>query len=167
MSEETIPQMRERIEALEKQTKTAEQRATEAESKVRVFEAREVARDQGFSPKTGELFAKVNEGEITPEALNTFATENGLQPVKETTTESEGTSEEADDSGETDTTGNLGAMSGGSSASGSGGQQAAGSKTMTKAEFHSLSQSDPVAARQAALEGRVELRADNPLAVQR
>lgn len=166
MSDENIPQMRERIDQLEKALKGLEKSNEELTSTNLTLQAREVARGQGYSPSVGDLFAKAVGGEPTAEALAQFADTHGLKPA-EAASASTDASSDGDGSGDSGASTALASMSGGSSTSGSGGQQTTGSKTMTRQDYNDLHKSDPVAARQALMEGRVELRSDNPFAVQR
>ena len=162
MSEETIPQMRERIKELEKQANDAQSKLAEASAENRRLSAREAFRAEGYSPEHGELFAKSTDGDVSSEAINAFATQYGLQPAASGEETKESESSEGDNSGASDNAAALAAMSGGSSSSGSGGQQSTGGQKMTRQEYNEKVKSDPVAAREALMTGRVEMRDDNP-----
>lgn len=163
-NEETVPQMRDRIEQLNAEKATALRQAQEAEATVRKLSARDAFREAGYSAAHGELFAAQNpEGEITPEAVTEFASNYNLQLVSgsaeasTTSTDSEeGTSEEANDPGQ-----GLANFSGGGSRASTGTAAGAGAGKMTKEEWHKLNRDNPAAARDALLKGKVEMSAQN------
>lgn len=157
MSDDAIPQMREQIEALEKQLKAALKGQAEAQNTARKMTAREIARETGLDPSHGELFATSNpEADISVEALQGFAEQFKLTPsVTEAAPKAE-----ADESSAVEES--LASFPGGGSRPGSGGQPSAGSEKMTRDEWNDLNRRDPQAARVALEQGRVQLRADNP-----
>lgn len=167
MSEQTIPEMRERIDALDKANKKLEGDLKVQVQTNRTLQAKEVFRDKGFDPKHGELFATTNpDGDITGEAVEAFVEQWSLSAAKETpateeTAPVEGTEQGAPSTAST----NLAGMNGGGSGPGGGGQPAVEATTLTKDQWHELNRTDPVAAREAL--SRVELRKDNPLASHR
>lgn len=157
MSEETIPQMRERIEALEKQTKEATQAREAAEARARLFEARDAFREKGLNPKHADLFVSNHTGDITADAVGAFATEYGLAPVTQPTTET-ATGEGQDPSSDAA----LAALSRAGSGAGEGGAAAAGDGPMPREEWEALNARDPNAARALLRQGKVQIRGDNP-----
>lgn len=166
MSEETIPQMRERIESLEKNAKASEKALAAAEAKARLFEARDAFREAGYKPDYAELFVKGYEGDITKEAAVEFAGKYGF--AASGGTEAEGkTAEGATTEGtsqETQSKGNLAALSRAGSRAGEGGAAPVGNEPMTRDAYNELYKTDPAAARKAVQEGRVQIRKDNPYA---
>lgn len=164
MTEETIPQMRETIERLQKDLKAAQAKQAELETTNRSLSAREVAREANFDPKVGELYAKTADGDLTAEGLTAFATDLGLPSAlapavesSEAPVEVEGSAPEAPGGAE------LAEMSRGGS-SNSPGAGSATEETMTRAEWTELSRTDPVAARDALAKGKVRISRNNPYA---
>jgi len=163
MSEETIPQMREQIDSL---TADLSKERTEREKLAkenRKLSARDVAREQGYSAKAGELFASANpDAEITAEALDSFVVDYGLGVSSTGSTEEvTESSEEGENATEVAGSADLGKMAGGGSRPG----DSAGGATperMTRSEWQELHANDPVAAREAVRQGRVEIARDNP-----
>lgn len=165
MSDEgtTIPQMRERISELEKTVKASEDKAAAAESKARLFEARDAFREAGYNPKHAELYVKTStEGDITQENVATFADEYGLAPAGEGTA---GTGETNEGAGEGEENGaseaGMSGMGRAGSGSGEGGAASAGNEPMTHDDWMKLNKENPAAAREAARKGRVELSEGN------
>lgn len=159
MAEETIPQMRERIETLEKQVKTLESVKTDLGKENRTLKARELARDQGYDPTHGELFAASSDGDITADGLSEFAGRYGLTPTQSGSADS--APAEAEKSVEDDA-GSLESMSRAGSSAGSPAAAGPGADMMTRQEYNDLAKSNPAAAKEAVAAGRVTLRADNP-----
>ncbi len=158
MSEETVPQMRERIEALEKQAKDATTAAQAAESRARLFEARDAFRTKGLKPEYAELFLGAHQGDITPDAVDGFVDKFGFQP--------ESTPPPADDSAKGAETNppassTLSAFSRAGSSVGEGGQQTPGTTTMTREDWNELNKKDRGAARAVLARGGVQIRKDN------
>lgn len=155
MSEETIPQMRERIDGLQGEVKTANERAEAAEKKARLFEARDAFREQGYNPKHAELFVAQNaSGDITAEQVTGFADEFGLSPVS-VNSESSG----AEESGSEETAASTDALAGmGRAASppGTGGQENAGTERLSHQEWQELNEKNPSSAKEALRQGRVD-----------
>ena len=154
VAEETIPQMRERIEEQNKEL-------SKLRRENRTLSAKELFREKGYSPSHAELFTASVEGDITPEAVDEFVTKFDLTPAvtTEEAPEAEAQTEEeapAPDPGE-----GLAEFSGGGSRSGSGGAATPGSKTVTKEQWRELQKTDPAAARALLEQGRVELNAGN------
>ena len=161
MSEENIPQMRETIERLSKDKSGLESTVSDLTGQLRVKDAQDVFRSEGFNPAHGKLFAAVNpEGDITAEAVVAFADEQGLpllDGTQETSTEGGESTSEATDGSE-----GLAGMAGGGSGAGDGGAGGAAVETLTRAEWQQLATSDPAAAKAAIASGRVEISKDNP-----
>lgn len=151
MADETIPQMRDRIDKQNDELNVLR-------GELRQYQARDAFRAADLDPKFGDLFAAQADAkaEITPDAVKEFAVQYNLTPVPVEQTE---VAEEqpAESSEPADTA--LASMSSGGTA-GSGGAATAGNR-MTRDDWVQLQTTDPVAARQALLEGRVELREDN------
>jgi len=148
-NEDTIPQMRERIDQQNEQL-----RKLEADNRKLI--ARETFREAGLKPEHGDLFAAQDaKSDITVDTVKAFATQFGLveeeAPVEDTPAPAE-TGASADEA--------LTQMSSGGSGAGEGGA-ASTKQRMTRDEWTELSKTDPAAARQALLEGQVQLRKDN------
>lgn len=154
MSEETIPQMRETIETLQKQNKEHEGTIAKLQGDLRVRDAREAFRVAGYNPKHGDLFAKDNpgDGEITAEMVAEYASTWDLAPAA---SESGGS-----DEGKTTTDGGegtdaLSTMSRSGTRAGEGGGGSSTERSMTRQEWMELQATDPVAASAALSQGRV------------
>ena len=162
MSEETVPQMRDQIKALEKDLRAERDTNAGLKTQLRVRDARDVFRDQGFNPKHGDLYAAVNpDGEITAESVVAFADEQSLNPISATSENAEEV-DSADATAEAEK--DLSVMAGGGSSGGDGGAGGANVQSLTRPEWVELSRSDPAAARAAAASGRVQLNKGNPYA---
>jgi hypothetical protein len=163
---ETIPQMRERIEAQNKELASLRKSNSELGVEVRKMQARDAFRSAGFKAVHGDLYAaQYPEGEMSADSIAAFAKEYGLA-AEEAQAAAEPQEEEAETGAKTGAA--LSGMSRSGSRPGDGGQPAAGAdKTMTRQEWVELSKSDPVAARKAVREGRVQIRKDNPFAARR
>lgn len=169
-TEETIPQMRERIDQLKSEKQALEASLADKSSELRLFMSRDAFREAGYAASHGELFAAQNpEGEIKPEAVREFAQKYGLNPVQQGSAPAvEETS--GDDAGEqepqetTDPGQALGTFPSGGSRPGADSAAGAGTRKMTKDELRELQKSNPAAARQALVEGRVQFSGPNPFA---
>ena len=164
MGTETIPQMRERIEAQNKELKTLRARSTELEAETRRLQARDAFRDAGYHPKHGDLYAAQHpEGDISPDGIAGFAQEYNLAPVTPPPAPAPAPGE-AGTSAPAETA--LASMARGGSRPGEGGQPPAGQadRSMTRDAWLELMKSDPAAARKAVQDGRVQIRKDNPFA---
>lgn len=159
MSEETIPQMRDRIDALEVTVKERDTTIVGLESTNHKFAARDAFRDEGFAANHGDLYAAANpDGDITKESVLEFADQFNLGKAEsEAAAEgAEGDPEEAGDGTDAKAPGSpdLGKLErgGSSSSDGSGG---AALEKMTIPEWQALMLSDPVAGKEAQRQGRV------------
>lgn len=162
MSEETIPQMREAIDRLTEKVSGLEKDNSDLRGELRVRDAQDAFRAEGYNPAHGKLFAAVNpEGEITAEAVTAFADEQGL-PLLDTS--GDGEAQEGGDStpdgGDGSTA--LSGMAGAGSRAGDGGAGGADQKQLTRQQYLALAKEDPAAARAAVASGNVEISADNP-----
>lgn len=158
MSDETIPQMRETIESLQKQLKAEQKALAETQARARKAEARELARSVELDPAHGELFAASNpDADLTEDAFRAFADQFKLAPAAAPSTSDEGEEDESSVADE-----GLAGFTGGGSRPGAGGQPSARTEKMTRDEWNDLNRRDPQAARVALHEGRVQLREDNP-----
>lgn len=160
--ENNIPQMRETIERLSKEKAGLEKTVAEQATSLRVIEAKDAFRDAGYNPNNGSLYAAMSpDGDITAEAVTTFATEQGLVPVEASTQES---TEEAGSSTSVapEESAKLAAMSGSSSRAGEGGAGGASPEALTRDEWKQLYVTDPTAAKQAIASGQVEISSGEP-----
>lgn len=150
--EETIPQMRDSIEALKKEGKAKDAEIARLGKDLRVRDAREAFRTAGYNPKHGDLFASSNpEGDITPEGVAKFADEWDLQPASVV----DGSDEGGSTSDEDDDTSGFTGMSRSGTRTGEGGGGSSTDKVLTRQEWMELNATDPVAASQALSQGRV------------
>lgn len=151
MSEETIPQMREALDAKDKTIQGQTDQIEKLNQQVRASESREAFRDAGYNPKHGDLFAQQNpEGDITPELVASFAGEWDLSPAAEGTSDG-GDGTDSDDDG----TDALDSMDRSGSRAGEGGSGSSDQQTYTRQEFLEMQMSDPVKAATALNQGRV------------
>lgn len=152
-NEETIPQMRERIDQQNEQLK-------QLGAENRRLIARETFREAGLKPDHGDLFAAQDaKSEITVDTVKAFASQFGLiEETPATDAEVETTPAAAEQGDPADEV--LSQMSSGGSGAGEGGA-ASTKQRMTRDEWTELSKTDPSAARQALLQGQVQLRKDN------
>jgi hypothetical protein len=164
MSEETIPQLRERIDELTKQNKALAQQVPELQKENRVLKARDIFGQKGFAPEGGELFAAAHpEGEITDELVSSFVERYKFGKAG---SPSEGGTVVPQDEGSdapeasADTEG-LDALARGGSRAGDGGSGGSQSEPMTRAEWQALYKRDPAAAKAANRQGRVQISKDN------
>ena len=151
---ETIPQMRERIDSLTKQVKGLETDKTSLQGQLKARDARDAFAGQGFKAKLGDLYVSQNpEGDLSPEAVTEWATELGFSVES---TDTSGTEDTSGTAGNAD----LALLAGGGSGAGAGGAEGADRSPLTIDEWKTLQRTDPVAAK-AAL-SRVQVSPDNP-----
>lgn len=164
MAEEgTIPQMRERIEELNKVVAKKDAELSALQGEVRKFSARDAFREAGYAPQHGDLYAAQagDELDLTADSITTFADQYGLSPVAQATQpDPEPKSVDGGDGGDPDPNAALASFATGGSGAGEGGQPSATQK-MSKDDWRALQKTDPVAAGRALREGRVSMREDN------
>ncbi len=158
--EETIPQMRETIDRLKKENRTAEKTITEQAGELRVRDAREAFRAQDLNPRHGDLFASQEpESDINAETVTAFAEAWNLGAAGA----GDSDTDEGDDTSEvTDGSEDLSTMSGGSSAAGDQIPSGDEIELMPRDEWVQLSITDPARAKQIAASGRGAISADHP-----
>ena len=164
MSEETIPQMRDRIDSLDKANKDLTSDNARLTGENRSFAARDAFREQGYAANHGDLYAASHpEGDITADGVNEFAGQFNLPKVElvASSDDGEGSTEEGDQSSEDAGSTELADMARGGSRPGDSAGGAT-SDSMTRAEWQTLMQSDPVAGREAVSQGKVQISRDNP-----
>lgn len=157
MSEETIPQMREAIEAANKRVKELEDTVSSKDQELRVRDAREAFRDAGYNPKHGDLFANDpnQNGEITAEAVAAYADQWDLAPAS-VDGKQDASAEEGDSTGDQDDSSDtFSSMDRSGTRAGDGGGGSSTEQSLTRQEWMELQASDPVAASQALRQGRV------------
>jgi hypothetical protein len=126
------------------------------------FQAKEVFATAGFESNLADLYVSANpEGKLSPEAATEWAKGFGFVPkTKETKEiEAEGGTETVTDGSE-----QLADMGRGGSSPGGAGQPPPAKDTMSRTEWQQLYTRDPVAAKKAVADGKVEIRGDNPYA---
>lgn len=164
MSEETIPQMRERINKLEKSEKELQSQNADLSKEVTTLKARDTFREQGYPASYGDLFAGQSDGsEVTVEAVQTFIEQYGLAPGDSPAT-GDGSTDEGDLESDQQPSGSedLALLARGGSRAGEGGTGSSASETLTRAEYLDLARNDPAAAKVAVSQGRVQVSRDNP-----
>jgi len=164
MSEETIPQMRERIARLEKSEKDLESQKEVLSKEVTKLQARDTFREAGYPASYGDLFAGQSDGaEVTGELVEAFIETYQLSPDGSTTTEESGTTDEGNqESEQSDDSKDLALLARGGSRAGEGGTGSSASETLTRDEYMDLARNDPQAAKVAVSQGRVQVSRDNP-----
>jgi hypothetical protein len=164
MGDETIPQMREQIEAQAKDLESVKSANAALAKENRRLLARDVARDQGYAASRGDLFASVvSDGDITAEAFVSFAQANDLAPLTSDSGGGSGGSEGEGDPAPDAPVGSadLSQMARGGSRPGDSAGGATREK-MTRQQWQELHANDPVAAREAVRQGLVEIATGNP-----
>lgn len=157
MSEDTIPQMRERIDTQAAEIQTRDSTISELQSELRASQAREAFRDAGYNPKHGSLYAQQNpDGDITEESVAAFAGEWDLTPASP----SAPTEEVVDNAEASDGSEALDSLDRSGSRAGSGGDGSSSEQVLTRQEWIELQLTDPVAAASAMNQGRVQLGED-------
>lgn len=164
MTEETIPQMRETIDRLTKDLKSTGLARDKAEAKVRGLTGENFAREVDFAPKAGAMYAANTEGDLTVEGFEAFASDLGLAATVEAKSKEAEEESASEEEKATEATGSadLAKMARGGSSNEEGGAGSATEELMTRAEWTSLSRTDPIAAREALAKGKVLLSKDNP-----
>jgi hypothetical protein len=154
MSEETIPQMRDTIDAQAKTIKGNEDTIGQLNQTVRAHDARDAFRHAGYNEKHGDLYATQNtEGDITPELVAAFAGDWDLSPIAEASSDDgEGDTDTADDGSDA-----LGSMDRSGSRSGDGGDGSSEGPVLSRQEYLEMQVSDPARAVAALNQGRVLL----------
>lgn len=147
---ESIPNLREALKASQDKTKELETQLTESNAALKQFQAKETFRSNGYSETHADLFVKANPNvDVTPEAIQEFVTAYDLKPQAQQQVNTEGMQ---------DLSGVAQKPSDSISQMGT-----AETAQMTKAEYKKLLASDPTAAHEALVQGRVTLRDDNIL----
>jgi hypothetical protein len=163
MSEETIPQMRERIERLEKAEKEITSQRDSLRKENAQLKARDAFREEGYPASYGDLYAGQNgDAELTSESLDAFVTAFGLTKATAQSTGEESTSKGESESEAESGNADLALLARGGSRAGEGGVGSSTQAPMTRAEYMELAQTDPNAAKVAVSQGRVQLSRDNP-----
>lgn len=166
MNEETIPQMRERIDRLEKSEKDLKSQNGDLSKENTKLKARDLFREAEYPAAYGDLFAGQIEGsdEVTPEAVQTFIesydlSKDGSPATGDSSTDDEGNSESEQKEKNVE---GLELLSRSGSRSGEGGTGSSSSETLTREEYMDLARNDPNAAKVAVSQGRVQVSRDNP-----
>lgn len=162
-AEETIPQLRERIDRQNKEIAGLRKQNGE----LRTVAASAAFQSEGYAPETGALFVGAKGDDFvvpTAEVVNQFAEQYNLGKLSPAaTTEESGEAEteevEEQDQSQGDSKRSLDPLSRSGSASSAGAGGAATEK-MTRAEWIKLSQTDKAAAETALRQGRVQLSGD-------
>ncbi len=151
---------RDHIKALEKDLAKSKSALETAMGENRGYAAKDAFAEAGFAPQFADLYtASQPEGELTKEAIETWALGYGIDPVPATEpVEGEPKTEPT----VTDGSENLAAMGRGGSNPEGQGQPPTPTETMPIPEWQALYRRDPDAAKQAVADGKVELRGDNP-----
>jgi len=147
---ESIPNLREALKASQDKTKELESQFAEVNSQLKQFQARDTFRSNGFSETHADLFVKANpEAEITNETIQEFVNAYDLKPQVQKEVNNTGMNSLSSVAQKpNDNLSQIGT---------------AETQQLTKAEYKKLQNSDPTAAHEALIQGRVQLREDNVL----
>jgi len=148
---ESIPNLRDALKASQEKTKELETQLTESTASLKQFQAKETFRSNGYSEAHAELFVKANpEAEINPESIQEFVNAYDLKPqVQEQVNNNDGMKNLSSVAQKpTDNVNQIGT---------------AETQQLTKADYKKLQATDPTAAHEALIQGRVTLREDNVL----
>ena len=147
---ESIPNLREALKASQEKTKELETQLTESTAALKQFQAKETFRSNGYSEAHAELFVKANpEAEINPESIQEFVNAYDLKPQVQEQVNNEGMKNLSGVAQKpTDNVNQIGT---------------AETQQLTKADYKKLQATDPTAAHEALIQGRVTLREDNVL----
>ena len=147
---ESIPNLRDALKASQEKTKELETQLTESTASLKQFQAKETFRSNGYSEAHAELFVKANpEAEINPESIQEFVNAYDLKPQVQEQVSNDGMKNLSSVAQKpTDNVNQIGT---------------AETQQLTKAEYKKLQASDPTAAHEALIQGRVTLREDNVL----
>ena len=161
MSEETPTDLREQLDALNKDLGKIKKANEDLLKENRGLKARDAF--SGINPDLADLFVAANpDAEITAEAAKEFAEKYGFK-VADASAEDQGGEGENTQTPKPNEAG-LDLMNRAGSGTGSGGQQTVTDKTLTVSEYVELLKRDKVAAAEAAAKGLVRVRDDNPMA---
>ena len=166
MSDETIPQMRETIDRLQKDLKSERSTIEQLTSDNWRLTSRDAFREEGFPAQYGDLYAGQNEpGEVTAESVSGFVDSFGLTKAEAPAVEGEGSTEEGAPSQEgSPGSPELAGMSGGGTNAGDGGSGGPSIEPMTTDAWRKLRATDPELAAQAVRQGRVQgVHSDGPV----
>jgi len=147
---ESIPNLRDALKASQEKTKELETQLTESSAALKQFQAKETFRSNGYSEAHAELYVKANpEAEINPESIQEFVNAYDLKPQVQEQVNNEGMKNLSSVAQKpTDNVNQIGT---------------AETQQLTKQEYKKLQVSDPTAAHEALIQGRVTLREDNVL----
>ena len=147
---ESIPNLRDALKASQDKAKELETQLTEQTAALKQFQAKETFRSNGYSEAHAELFVKANpEAEINPESIQEFVNAYDLKPQVQEQVNNEG----------------MKNLSGVAQKPADNVNQIGTAETqqLTKQEYKKLQATDPTAAHEALIQGRVTLRDDNVL----
>jgi hypothetical protein len=156
--------MREQLDSLTKDIGKVKDENASLAKENRLLKARDIAREAGFDPSRGELFASSNpEVEVTQEAVVEFVGKFNLASASSGAGSAEGASGGQGDPATDQPAGSadLTNMARGGSRPG---DSAGGASTgkMTRQEWQELHANDPAKAREAVRQGQVEISSGNP-----
>jgi hypothetical protein len=158
VSDEDLAQVRERLDAVEKENKKLQKDNAALIAENRNMKATSAIVEAGLSPDVAGLFIAANpETEITTDAVKEFAEKYGIQGKAVSTEGTEPTAPSPDDKG-------LQNFARAGSGAGGSGAAPADTKYLTTEEFIDLQKRDKVAAQKALAEGRIKLSNQNPYA---
>ena len=164
---EGVVEQRERIDTLNETVQGLEGDLAKEVAKVRVFEARDIARGADLPPEYGDLLAADVERQIDADSMTEFAAKYNLVPgptakIDEGGEASEDLEGKTAETPEAQGSAQLAQMAGGSSSAGEGGQGGQPNQKMTRQEWIQLMKSNPAAAAEALRQGRVIVDPSNP-----
>ena len=151
-NEESIANVREALDKATAEKGALQEQYDTVSGELKGMKAKEAFRAGGFEDSHAELFVQTNpEVEITPEAISEFVTKYNLTPQSVPQQTLEPLADIANVAQPATQPGVIGTAEAGK---------------MTKDEYKKLQVSDPTAAHQALIEGKVQMREDNVVANQ-
>tara|TARA_Y100001970_G_C14083932_1_gene776239 strand:- start:433 stop:927 length:495 start_codon:yes stop_codon:yes gene_type:complete len=150
-NEESIPNLREALDKAKADNNTLQEQFNQVSGELKGMKAKEAFRAGGYQDSHAELFLKANpDADITNETVSEFVTSYNLSPQSAPVEQSAGLSD-------------MGQVADNTSPSVVGTPE--GGK-ISKADYKKLQASDPTAAHEALIQGKVEMRGDNYVANQ-
>lgn len=156
----TPEELRDAFDAVSKENKKLQSQQAELLKENRALKAQLATRDAGVKPEVADLYIAANpDADISVDSIKEFVEKYGIaggEPVP--------VGEESAEQPSAPSTEGLDQFARAGSRTSPGGSAPDGKKVLTRDEFLMLQKDNPMAARQALAEGRVQLRNDNPLA---
>jgi hypothetical protein len=154
-NEQSIPNLREALDKANADRNELQEQFNQVSGELKNLKAKEAFKASGFQDSHAELFLKANpDAEINNESISEFVNTYNLSPAKQESVPSPQTNEGLANLGNVGNNANPAVVG------------TAENAKMTKAEYKKLQATDPTAAHQALVTGRVQMRDDNIVANQ-